>query len=432
MIRLTRAHLQPIGIDIGQDSIRMMQLETVGNTLSVVAAARQAFPPEVRDRSDLRLPLAVEMIRQMRRQNGFKGRRAVLSLPREILHSKNLRLPPMPAAELSAAVQFEARNIFTFDSEQALIHVLPAGDVRQGTDIKQEVIVLAARHDEINAFLERIHCCGLEVQSLDTEPLALYRTIDRFIRRREDEQEVHVLVDVGWHRSNVLIGKGREITFFKPMDIGGRQLHEAVSRKLDISVDEAKALRRRLAENADPSAPKDPVRQAVVDATRPAMEELAREISMCLRYYSVTFRGHRPSRVRLTGGESCDGLLQGVLHSALTIPVEIGRPLYSVDTSRMRSADRRGTMCEWALAFGLSLRMTSGTFAPRDGKPRDPNAPRPDLGIATAEVVDLSRELRAAVPPESPKEPSAEERRGGKPVTVGGLAVPAGMETQHA
>lgn len=428
---MTRAQLLPIGIDIGQDSIKMMQLEVTGNTLSVVAAARQSFPPEVRDNSDLRLPLAVEMIRQMRRQNGFKGKRAVLAIPREILHAKNLRLPPMPPAELSAAVQFEARNIFPFDSEQAHIHVLPAGDVRQGTDVKQEVIVMAARHDEISAFLERIHCCGLEISSLDAEPLALYRTIDRFIRRREDEQEVHVLVDVGWQRSNVLIGKGREINFIKPMDIGGRQLHEAVSRKLGITVDEAKALRRRLAESVDPAAPKDPVRQAVVDATRHTMEELSREVSMCLRYYSVTFRGHRPSKVRLTGGESCDSLLQGVLNSALTIPVEVGRPLYSVDTSRMRAADRRGTMCEWTLAFGLSLRMAVGSFAPRDGTPRDPNAPRPDLGVSSAEVIDLSRELHA-VSPEAPKEPSAEERRGGKPVTVGGLAAQAAQVGEGA
>lgn len=431
MIRLTRAQLQPIGIDIGQDSIKMMQLEVTGNTLSVAAAARQSFPSEVRDHADLRMPLAVEMIRQMYRQNGFKGKNAVLAMPREVLHAKNLRLPPMPLADLTAAVQFEARNIFPFESDQAQIHVLPAGDVRQGADLKQEVIVLAARHDEISAFLERIHLCGLEISSLDAEPLALYRTIDRFIRRREDEQEVHVLVDVGWQRSNVLIGKGREINFFKPMDIGGKQLHEAVSRKLGITMDEARALRRRQAECVDPAAPRDPVRQAVVDATRPTMEELAREVSMCLRYYSVTFRGHRPNKVRLTGGESCDNLLQGVLSTALTIPVEIGRPLYSVDTSRMRPADRRGTMCEWALAFGLSLRMTNGTYAPRDGTPRDPNAPRPDLAVASAEVVDIGRELQA-VSPDAPREPSAAQRRTGTPVTVGGLNASTLMESHHA
>jgi hypothetical protein len=45
----------------------------------------------------------------------------------------------------------------------------------------------------------------------------------------------------------------------------------------------------------------------------------------------------------------------------------------------MRAADRRGTMCEWAMAMALGLKRTAGRFGARDGKPRDPNAPRTDL-----------------------------------------------------
>src|SRR5205814_9348114 len=140
------------------------------------------------------------------------------------------------------------------------------------------------------------------------------------------------------------------------------------------TMDEAESLRRRLIETGEPVDPtvrRDPVRQAVFDATRSPMEELGREISLCLRYYSVTFRGHRPTKLRLVGGEACDPQLQALLSSALVIPVEIGRPLYSVNTSRMKPADRRGAMCEWALALGLSLRKTQEHFGARDGRPRD-------------------------------------------------------------
>jgi type IV pilus assembly protein PilM len=168
------------------------------------------------------------------------------------------------------------------------------------------------------------------------------------------------------------------------------QLHEAVSKKLGITMDEARALRRRLIEAAPgPSLSldavrHDSVRQAVFDATRSTMEQLGREISLCLRYYSVTFRGQRPLKLRLLGGEAADPLLLGVLNSSLAIPVEAARPLFSVDTSRIDAAERKGFMTEWATAFGLSLRLTSQTFAPRDGKPRDPSA-------ALAEVVDIAK-----------------------------------------
>jgi type IV pilus assembly protein PilM len=371
-----------------------------------------------------RLPAAADLVRQMLRQHPFKGRRIVAALPRDVVHTKNLRLPPMPPEELPAVVRFEARNVFPFPTDQARVHHLAAGEVRQGTEVRQEVILMAARNDDVNAVVEHLHRAGAVLESLDVEPCALYRSVERFIRRKEDENDVNVLVDVGVARSQVVIGRGHDISFIKPIDIGGQHFHEAVARKLGITPDEARALRRRLVESGEPAAAataapglsrvedrRDPVRQAVFDATRAPMEELGREIALCLRYYSVTFRGHRPTRLRLLGGEACDPQLQTLLNSALVIPVEVGRPLYSIDTSRMKPADRQGPMCEWALALGLALRMTRDYYGPRDGKPRDPFAPATDAvadpaAIAThtpatpaaggAEIVDLTTALRQA------------------------------------
>jgi type IV pilus assembly protein PilM len=232
------------------------------------------------------------------------------------------------------------------------------------------------------------------VESIDVEAAALYRSQERFIRRREDEQEVHVLVDIGQARSHVVIGRGRDISFIKSIDLGSRRFQEDVSRKLGITMDEARGLRRRLIESAPgPATPellkKDPVRQAVFDACRGTMEELGREIALCLRYYSVTFRGQRPQKLKLLGGEAADPLLLGVLNASLGVAVEAGRPLFSVDISRMDACDRMGFGSEWATAFGLALKMTKGQFAPRDGKPRDPAAG--STLAPAAEVIDIEK-----------------------------------------
>jgi type IV pilus assembly protein PilM len=396
MIRLSRSQVLPIGLDIGYDGVKMLQLETSGPSLSVLAAARHAFPEEVRGKPALRLAAALDLIRRLFRTGSFAGREVVVSLPREIVHVKNLRLPMIPAHELGAAVKFEARNIFPFDTEEAHVRHIPAGEVRQGSDVRQEVIVLAAKFEDVDNFLEQMHDCGAVVASLDHEPLAIYRTLERFIRRREDEQEVHVLVDIGARRSQVVIGKGREISFIKPIEVGSTQLLAAVSEKVGISVEEARALRRRLTETeSDPALKRDPVRQAVFDATRSIIEELGREISLCLRYYSVTFRGQRPNKVRLVGGEACDGQLQAVLNTVLPIPAEAARPLLNIDTTRMRPPDRTGTLGEWALAFGLALRTTKGNFGLPDGTPREKVPPgNGEIALqpltSGAEIVDLN------------------------------------------
>ncbi len=87
----------------------------------------------------------------------------------------------MPASELTAAVQFEAVNLFPFDTEQATVQYLAAGEVRHGADVRQEVIVFAAKNEEVDQFVDQLHRIGLVPVSLDVEPVAPL-PIDRTLR----------------------------------------------------------------------------------------------------------------------------------------------------------------------------------------------------------------------------------------------------------
>src|SRR5213075_1153913 len=87
--------------------------------------------------------------------------------------------------------------------------------------------------------------------------------------------------------------------------------------------------------------------------------------------------------------------LQEILNSILTIPIEAPRPLYSIDSSKLKSLQRQTAMGEWALVLGLALRQTSGRFRPRDGRPRGASAVG-DLGFAAAEPAMAAAEVRAS------------------------------------
>jgi type IV pilus assembly protein PilM len=389
MFRLNRLQVQPIGVDIGHDSVKMLQLEVREDKLVVRSSARQmleASAPAGSSPAELISAQTAQAIKDMLSSGDFAGRSAVVALPRHIVHVKNLRLPPVPPGELASVIDFEARGVFPFDTQEARVEFLVAGEVRQGTDVRQEVVVLAARDADIDRFVEQLHRTGLVIDSLDVEPCALYRTVDRFVRRREDEQEVHVIVDVGTRCTQVMIGKGRDVSFFKAIEIGGADFNMAVSRKLSITPAEARALRRRLQEQNDAGG-SDTVRLAVTDATRSVMESLTREISLCLRYHSVTFRGQRPLKVRVSGGEGGDQQLLAILHSVLAIPVEPARPMFSVDCSAMRGFDRRKPSGDWTVAMGLALKRTAGRFAPMDGTPRSAAQPAPVQAPAPAAAI---------------------------------------------
>jgi Tfp pilus assembly PilM family ATPase len=381
----------PIGIDIGASGVRMIQLAIGEHGPVVIAAVRGRWADDVREKTQAgrtpELSLVKDQLIRLLRQGGFVGRECTLSLPREFVTVKSLRLPPMPDQDLLIAAEFELRQTITPGPSEPRIGLIPCGEVRSGAGTQQEVLGILADSNSIDSFVESWHALGFVPTGLDFEPLALYRTVGRFARRRDDAQEVNVVLDFGLRRTHMLIGRGRGLSFFKCIEVGGWQLTHAVSRKLGITTEEAWTLRNRLIETASTVdvTGSDPVRQAVFDATRPLVDHLAREVVNCLRYFSVNFRGSRPTRLRVAGNEAGDPSVLRVLSDALPLTVEPSRALLNADLSRMKPHDRSGVLATWSLAFGLGLRDAEGPFPDRTGASRESQA---QLGSTSTPLVE--------------------------------------------
>ena len=165
--------------------------------------------------------------------------------------------------------------------------------------------------------------------------------------------EVTAILDVGYAGSQFIITRDDQLVFYKHIDMGARTINEAVAQKLGISVIEAAQMRSRLSTEAASVEDSAPLGQALQDAMRPTLEDMARELDMCMRYFVITFRGSRPDLLSVTGRESKCPWLGSSLASSLGLRVETAQPLRSVlDLRDLARPDRSG---EWALAAGLSL-----------------------------------------------------------------------------
>ena len=361
---LPKSRCGPIGLDVGADGVKMLQLTRSGPKTLVVAAARLA-PPEavaqVGRNGQARRRFAVQAVRELLKSGGFRGRDVVSCLRTDELAIKNIRLPHMPESELSKAILWECQERFEFEITPDRVHYVNAGEIRQGNETRDEVLLMAVEDEQVQAHLEMLDQMRLRPLHIDAEPLALFRAYERFLRRSVDGEAVSVIVDLGLSGAKVIVTRGTTPIFIKNIDISGHQLNEGVAHDLGLSYSEACHLRRRLAQSeaaevADENA-NEQITWSVLDAIRREAEALAREISLCLRYCSVTFRGLRPARITLTGGEAYDKALVKLLAENLDFECVVGEPLKGIeigDTSL--GADRRGVMTEWSVAAGLALR----------------------------------------------------------------------------
>ena len=158
-----------------------------------------------------------------------------------------------------------------------------------------------------------------------------------------------MFVNLGATSTTIVISRGAEPLFVKYIDVGGRQLDEAVAKHLQLKSSEAASMRRHAGDRRTDQNDAD-LAQGLTDSIRPVLEQLSNEISLCLRYYSVTFRGQPLARVVVSGGEAHPSVVDW-LHSRLDLPCEMGNPLRPY-----RKSPPSGRSAQWDVAAGLAMR----------------------------------------------------------------------------
>ncbi len=335
----------PIGIDLGSRSVKMVQF--TADRKQLIAAGRWEFPAATSPENHAEQ--VAQTIERGLTERKFIGRNVVLCLGDKELVLQNIRVPKSEGAELDRHVAQEAAGRVPFGVEEAEIRYVEAADVRQGDTVLREVIVFACHRPVLQKALDVATKSQLNPLAVDVEPAALIRSYAAQFRRQGDVHERALVIHVGHQRTAVVITQGDEMLFVKYIEIGGSHLDIAVARHLKMEPKEASALRRQSGDRRNDL--QDPeVMRSVNEATRSVIERLGGELSLCVRYHSVTFRGQPLARMVLGGGEATQPLADA-LGRILNLKCELSDPFRTV--TLQRDVGRRGL---WDVAAGLALR----------------------------------------------------------------------------
>jgi type IV pilus assembly protein PilM len=344
----------PIGLDIGHSAIKMVQLTVSDDGVRILASDRAPVDWDDTMGDEARQRLTTRTIQQMLARGRFKGKDVISALPPDRLRITSLRLAESEMSQAEKALRKEAAHRFGLDSRADAIKYVLAGNVRQGDELKSEYILFATDDETIRNHIALLEEAGLQPRGIDAGPCALFRNFERLMRRQADREHTIIFIDIGHRYTIVVFGRAGEICFVKQMAFGTARFAEDVAGKLGISTSDAESLRRKMQsdESVDAST-----RRLVVDTLHTTAEQLAAEIALCLRYYTVTFRGKRVERAVLAGGGVHETALMDVLRHHLAIETEVAEPLRGFVNSRDDgNADRQILSSGFALAVGLSLK----------------------------------------------------------------------------
>lgn len=239
------------------------------------------------------------------RRGKFAGKQAVSALPAELLRYKTLRLPPMPEEDMAQAVAWEAAERFQLTDDQSLQHYR-AGQVNQGNEKREEIILLAAENNAVHDHAVAVKQAGLQPTAIDATAAALARLLG-------SDNQATLTIHLGQSIAEIVGHRGDRVIFDKPIEL------------------------TREGDTIDASA-------------------LIREVSLCVRYLSVTFGVHKPDAAWLAGQGAtqvfADQLSEG-LHT--TVKTADQAPAFSHITL---PGDEPAQFC---VALGLASRNRTGS-----------------------------------------------------------------------
>ena len=344
----------PIGLHIGSRSATLIQLAGAPDALEVHAIAQCDIPFHDKESTDEQNQEAAVALKKLLAEHDFKGKAVVSCLGSQELFVQNVRVPQLPREELEKVVRWEAEERLPYPIEDAEIRHLLAAEVRQDSNVKQEVLLMACHRGVVDRHVRILEQAGLAPMAVDVEPCAILRAFRANNETDSDDNDQRAAyLHLDHKATTVIFAEGDQILFLKFVPNGGHHLDQAVSRHLDLTLEEAATMRSDVtaAESLDTD---NEIHRSVIDAIRNPLEAIATEVELCLRYFKVTFRGKPLNRAVLTGCEANPWLAE-FFENRLGTTCVLGNPFDCLESQPNAPSimDRAG---RWTTAVGLSLK----------------------------------------------------------------------------
>jgi type IV pilus assembly protein PilM len=263
---------------------------------------------------------------------------------------KRVSLPKMTADELEESIQWEAEQYIPFDINDVNIDVQIIEGAAEDPN-QMDVLLVAARKELVNEYQSLISQAGLKPAVVDVDAFAIANTFEVNYDRTPDTV---ALVNIGASNVNIHVLRNGVSAFTRDVGIGGRQFTEEIQRTLNISYEEAEAMKV----GGDAHDASAVVPEEIERVLGSVGQSLATEIQRSLEFYLSTSSDRGISRVYLSGGAARTPGISRAIGAQTGLPVEVMDPFrrVQVDERAFNPAFLNDVAPQAAVVVGLAMR----------------------------------------------------------------------------
>lgn len=330
-----------VGLEIDTGMIRAIEASGSAAKPKLVTMAEEILPVgSVDEGMVVQTEEVGAALKELWSAGGIGNRRVLLGISNQGVLVRYATIPKVPPDKLANVIKFHAQELLPIPLESVVLDYQVIGETTsEEGDPVLEVLLVAARRDMLDGFLEALSFAKLEPADIDVSTLSLMRTLPESALDR-----TVAVVNIANGLSNILIAdRGRprlaRLVSIKIKDLADRigcSLDAVVEYSAEVTAEEQKAYRKWVA-------------------------SLVAETRSSLNYYQNQANASNLEAIILNGR---GGQLAGIaaqLEEALALPVRIVNP-FSGFTNAEKISQRSGIRAaDYAICAGLARRGLEGS-----------------------------------------------------------------------
>ncbi len=341
-------HKKPlVGIDIGSHTLKFAELllkdsaKPEINSFGFAKLPKDAFTGSMPAKKDVIGKAVLDLFEK----HQLETKRVSFALPSSAVFTKRISLSKSAAENLESNITFEASNYIPHRIDAINLDY----QILDDSGAMAEVLLVAVKHEILDAYREIFDGIGLESVIADVESFACQNILE--FTQPELHKKTLALLDIGQRHTTVTLLKDGIFLLSGDVGSGVRQYYDALVAALDISVDQAGIL---LQGGAVPGADAALVNETIDKTTETVVSELQRQMGF---FWNGTGIDSLIEQVVLLGGGAHVPRLKDEIGTQLGAPctfMEVGSAFdFSSDARELWKDEYSSIM---ALALGLGIR----------------------------------------------------------------------------
>lgn len=338
-----------IGLDISSTSVKLLELNRVGDRYRVESYTVKALPPNAVVEKNIADPVAVaEVIRSMVKQSKTKLKHAAVAVAGSAVITKMIDMPmDLNDDAMESQIAAEADQYIPFPLEEVALDFEVQGISPRNPD-QVEVLLAACRRENVEVRQQVLADADLIAEKVDIEAYCMERSFELIAEQLEDQEgQVVAIIDIGATMTTLSVLVDGKTVYTREQLFGGRQLTEEIQRRYGLSREEAGLAKKQ------GGLPDD----YEMEVLTPFKDAVVQQVTRSLQFFFSASQYNDVDYIILAGGvASLEGLV-GLIEEKLGTQTVVANPFARMSvSSRVNAVSLANDAPALMIVTGLAMR----------------------------------------------------------------------------